>query len=119
MAAESVLATGYDPSNWELTKRLLGYIRPFFKFFLVMIVTALGRESLYSLVAPVLVMLIVDYILVPVSPDKTNWFLDLLKSWTGIRDPVGLLAILSALIVVFAILRGVFSVIHRTYRAML
>jgi len=113
------LATGYDPSNWELTKRLLGYIRPFFKFFLVMIVTALGRESLYSLVAPVLVMLIVDYILVPVSPDKTNWFLDLLKSWTGIRDPVGLLAILSALIVVFAILRGVFLVIHRSYRAML
>jgi len=84
-----------------------------------MIVTALGRESLYSLVAPVLVMLIVDYILVPVSPDKTNWFLDLLKSWTGIRDPVGLLAILSALIVVFAILRGVFLVIHRSYRAML
>ena len=113
------MATGYDPSNWELTKRLLGYIRPFFKFFVVMVVTALGRESLYSLVAPVLVMFIVDCILVPVSPDKTNWFLDLLKSWTGIIDPVGLLAILSALIVVFAILRGVFLVIHRSYRAML
>ena len=84
-----------------------------------MVVTALGRESLYSLMAPILVMLIVDYILVPVSPDKTNWFLDLLKSWTGIKDSIGLLAILSALIMVFAILRGVFLVIHRTYRAML
>jgi len=117
--AESGLAMGYNPSNWELTKRLLGYIRPFFKFFVVMVVTALGRESLYSLMAPILVMFIVDYILVPVSPDKTNWFLDLLKSWTGIKDSIGLLTILSALIVVFAILRGVFSVIHRTYRAML
>lgn len=109
----------YNPSNWELTKRLLGYIKQFPKTFVIMIATSLGRESLYSLVAPLLVMLIVDYILVPVSPDKTNWFLGLLKSWAGIKDPVGLLAILSALMVVFAILRGVFLVIHRTYRAML
>jgi ATP-binding cassette subfamily B protein len=109
----------YNPSNWELTKRLLGHIRPFWKMFVIMIATALGRESLYSLLAPLFVMLIVDYILVPVSPDKTNWFLDLLKSWTGIKDPVGLLAVLSALIVILAILRGVFFVIHRTYRAML
>jgi ATP-binding cassette subfamily B protein len=112
-------AVEYNPSNWDLTKRLLGYIRPFWKVFVFMIATALGRESLYSLVAPLLVMLIVDYILVPVSPDKTNWFLDLLKSWTGIKDPVGLLAVLSALIVVLAISRGVFFVIHRTLRAML
>ena len=109
----------YNPSNWELTKRLLGYIRQFQKTFVIMVATSLGRESLYSLVAPLLVLLIVDYILVPVSPDKTNWFLDLLKSWAGIKNPVGLLAILSALIVVFAILRGVFLVIHRTYRAIL
>ena len=109
----------YNPSNWALTKRLLGYIRPFWKIFVTMIATALGRESLYSLLAPLFVMLIVDYILVPVSPDKTNWFLDLLKSWTGIKDPVGSLAILSAFIVVLAILRGVFFVIHRTLRAML
>jgi len=109
----------YNPSNWELTKRLLGYIRQFPKTFVIMVATSLGRESLYSLVAPLLVLLIVDYILVPVSPDKTNWFLDLLKSWAGIKNPVGLLAILSALIVVFAILRGVFLVIHRTYRAIL
>ena len=109
----------YNPSNWQLTKRLLGYIRPFWKIFVTMVATALGRESLYSLTAPLFVMLIVDYILVPVSPGKTNWFLDLLKTWTGIKDPVGLLAILSALIIVFAILRGLFFVIHRTYRAML
>jgi len=109
----------YNPSNWELTKRLLDYIRQFLRNFLIMIATALGRESLYSLVAPLLVMLIVDYILVPVSPDKTNWFLDFLKSWTGIKDHIGLLAILSALIVVLAILRGVFQIIHRTARAML
>ena len=109
----------YNPSNWELTKRLLGYIRLFWKFFVIMVATALGRESLYSLTAPLFVMLIVDYILVPASPGKTNWFLDLLKSWTGIKDPVGLLTILSSLIVVFAILRGLFFVIHRTYRAIL
>lgn len=109
----------YNPSNWELTKRLLGHIRPFLKIFVIMIATALGRESLYSLVVPVLVMLIIDFILVPISPGKTDWFLDLLKSWTGIKDPVGLLAILSALIVVFAILRGLFQIIHRTARAML
>ena len=84
-----------------------------------MVATALGRESLYSLVAPLMVMLIVDFVLVPVSPDKTNWFLELLKNRTGIGDPVGLLALLSALIVVLGILKGIFFVIHRTYRAML
>ena len=114
-----MMVVPYNPSNWDLFKRLLGQIRPFWKMFVLMIATALGRESLYSLVAPLFVMLIVDFILVPVSPDKTNWFLELLKSWTGIRDPVALLAILSTLVVVFAILRGLFFVIHRTYRAML
>jgi len=119
MVAESNLAMGYNPSNWDLTKRLLGYIRPFLKMFVIMIATALGREALYSLVAPVLIMLIIDFILVPASTYKSNWFLDFIKSSTGIKDPVGLLAILSALIVSLAILRGLFQIIHRTARAML
>jgi ATP-binding cassette subfamily B protein len=109
----------YDPSNWDLTKRLLGHIKPFLRIFLLVLATALGREALYSLVSPLFIMLIVDFILVPASPDKTNWFLELLKSWTGIRHPGGLLILLSALIVAFAVLRGFFFVIHRTYRALL
>ncbi len=109
----------YNPSNWELTRRLLGYIRPFLGTYIAVNVTAFGREGVYSLVAPILVMLIIDYVLVPVGPGMTNWFIEFLKSWTGIQDRVGLLAILCGLIVLLAILRGVFFVVHRTFRGIL
>lgn len=35
----------YDPSDWDLTKRLLGYMRPFMGIFLGIIVTAFGRHG--------------------------------------------------------------------------
>jgi ABC-type multidrug transport system fused ATPase/permease subunit len=80
--------------------------------------TAFGREGIYSLIAPLLVMLIIDYVLVPV-PGKTNWFLELLKAWTGVSDSFMLLVILSGLIVLLAIIRAVFFAVHRYFRGIL
>ena len=77
--------------------------------------TAFGREGIYSLLAPLLIMLIVYYVLIPV-PGSTNWFIDLIRSWTGVSGGYGLLFILSLLIIITALLRGVFFVVHRTYR---
>lgn len=108
----------YNPSDWELTKRLLGYMRPFMKTFIGILVTAFGRHGVYALLSPLLVMLIIDYILLPV-PGRTNWFMELLKSVTGVTDPLGLLLILCGLIVALALIRGVFHVIHITLRATL
>lgn len=110
------MVVGYNPSNWELTKRLLGYMKPLLGVFVVVVVTAFGREPMYQLLVPLFVMLIVDYVLLPL-PGRTNWFLELLKNWTGITDRFGLLAILCALIVCVAIVRGFFFVVHRTWRA--
>ncbi|RLI10135.1 ABC transporter ATP-binding protein [Candidatus Bathyarchaeota archaeon] len=109
----------YNPSSWELTKRLLGYMRPFLHIFAAILATALGRQALFSLVSPLLVMLIIDYVLVPVSPGQTNWFLELLKGWTGVSDGIGLLVVLCSLIVVLAVVRGAFAVVHITMRATL
>lgn len=111
------MKNSYQPSNWELTRRLLGYIRPFFGTYLLVNITAIGREGIYTLVAPLLVMLIIDYVLVPVS--GTNWFLELIKSYTGITDRFALLVILCSLIVLAGILRSVFFVVHRTLRGVL
>ncbi len=113
------MASQYNPSSWELTKRLLGYIKPFMDTYIMMNLTAFGREGIYTLVAPLLVMLIVDYVLVPVGPQQMNWFLELIKDWTGVNDRFGLLTILSGLLIFFAVLRGIFFVIHRTFRGIL
>jgi ATP-binding cassette subfamily B protein len=113
------MSNHYNPSNWELTKRLLSYIKPFMNTYIMMNLTAFGREGIYTLVAPLLVMLIVDYILVPVGPQQTNWFLELIKGLTGVNDRLGLLTILSSLLIFFAVLRGIFFVIHRTFRGIL
>lgn len=91
-------------------------MKPFLHFLAIVLVTALGREALFSLVAPLFVMLIIDYILIPASPDQTNWFLELLKSWTGITDRFGLLIILCSFIVVVSILRAIFVIVHKTWR---
>ena len=91
-------------------------MKPFLHFLAIVLVTALGREALFSLVAPLFVMLIIDYILIPASPDQTNWFLELLKSWTGITDRFGLLIILCSFIVVVSILRAIFVIVHKTCR---
>jgi len=80
--------------------------------------TAFGREGVYSLIAPLIVMLIIDYVLVPV-PGDTNWFLELIKQWTGVTDRYGLLTILVLLIILLAIIRATFFVIHRYYRGVL
>jgi len=109
----------YNPSNWELTKRLLGYIKPFMTTYIMVNITAFGREAIYALLAPLLVMLIVDYVLVPIGPAQTNWFLELIKSWIGVDDRLGLLTILVGLILLLAMLRGAFFVIHRTFRGIL
>ncbi len=108
----------YSPSSWKLTKRLLGYIRPFIGTYLLVNVTAIGREGIYTLVAPLLVMLIIDLVLVPVS-GRTNWFFDLIQNWTGVTERFTLLAILCSLIILMAVLRSVFFVVHRTLRGIL
>ncbi len=108
----------YSPSSWKLTKRLLGYIRPFLGTYLLVNVTAIGREGIYTLVAPLLVMLIIDLVLVPVS-GRTNWFFDLIQNWTGVTERFTLLAILCSLIILMAVLRSVFFVVHRTLRGIL
>jgi len=108
----------YNPSSWELTKRLLGYMRPFLKIFAGIVLTAFGRHGLFALLSPLLVMLIIDFILVPV-PGRTHWFLDMLKGWTGVQDQTDLFIVLCVLIVALAVIRGVFHVIHITLRATL
>ena len=112
------MTSQYNPSSWELTKRLLGYMRQFLHIFAGIVLTAFGRHGLFALLSPLLVMLIIDYILVPV-PGRTHWFLEYLKGLTGVTDQVGLLIILCSLIVLLAIIRGVFHVIHITLRASL
>ena len=112
------MTTECNPSSWELTKRLLGYIKPYMSTYILINLTAFGREGIYSLIAPLLVLLIIDYVLVPV-PGKTNWFLELIKSWTGVSDRFGLLVILSSLIILFAVLRAIFFVVHRYYRGVM
>jgi len=114
-----MMSSNFNLSSWQITKRLLGYIKPFTGTYIIMNVTAFGREGTYTLVAPLLVMLIVDYVLVPVGSAQSNWFLELIKNWTGISDRLGLLMILVTLLLLFAVLRSVFSVVHRTYRGIL
>jgi len=108
----------YDRSNWELTKRLLGYIKPFLGTYILVNITAIGREGIYSLVAPLLVMLIIDFVLVP-TPGRNNWFFDLMRSYTGITDRFTLLLILCSLIILAGTLRSVFFIVHRTLRGIL
>ena len=110
--------TEYNPSNWELTKRLLGYMKPFMGVFIGIVVTAFGRHGVFALIVPLIIALIIDYVLVPV-PGNTHWFIELVENWTGISDPTGLLLILCGLIVALAVIRGFFHVIHITLRATL
>jgi len=108
----------YDRSNWELTKRLLCYIKPFLGTYILVNITAIGREGIYSLVAPLLVMLIIDFVLVP-TPGRNNWFFDLMRSYTGITDRFTILLILCSLIILAGTLRSVFFIVHRTLRGIL
>lgn len=96
----------------------MGYMRSFLHIFAGILLTAFGRHGLFALLSPLLVMLIIDYIIVP-TPGRTHWFLELLKSWTGVTDQLGLLILLCALIVALAVVRGVFHVVHITLRATL
>jgi len=112
------LNTSYDPSGWALTRRLLGYIKPYLGTYLIINLTAFGREGVYSLLAPLLVMLIIDHVLVPV-PGHENWFMEWLRATTGVTDRHALLVILAGLMVMLAVTRAVFFVIHRYYRGVL
>ncbi len=112
------MKTEYNPGSWELTKRLLGYIKPYMGTYMLINLTAFGREGVYSLLAPLLVMLIIDYVLVPV-PGDTNWFMELIKNWTGVTDRYVLLSILVGLIIILALSRFAFFIIHRYYRGVL
>ena len=108
----------YNPSSWELTKRLLGYMKPFMGIFIGIVLTAFGRHGIFALLSPLIVMLIIDYILIPV-PGKTHWFLEFVKVTSGVTDSMGLLIILCSMIIALAIIRGVFHVVHITLRAAL
>jgi ABC-type multidrug transport system fused ATPase/permease subunit len=93
-------------------------MRQFLHIFVGIVLTAFGRSGLFALLSPLLVMLIIDYILIPV-PGRTHWFLELLKEWTGVQYQIDLLILLCALIIALALLRGVFHVVHITLRASL
>ena len=108
----------YNPSNWDLTKRLLGYIKPYMGTYIVINLTAFGREGVYSLLAPLIVMLIIDYTLVPV-PGAKNWFIDLIKSWMGVTDRGVLLVVLVGCILILALFRFTFLILHRYYRGVM
>ena len=108
----------YNPSSWVLTKRLLGYMKPFMGIFIGIVLTAFGRHGIFALLSPLIVMLIIDYIVMPV-PGKTHWFLEFVKVTTGVTDSMGLLIILCSMIIALAIIRGVFHVVHITLRAAL
>ncbi len=108
----------YNPSDWTLTKRLLGYMKPFMGIFIGIVLTAFGRHGIFALIAPLIVALIIDYVLVPI-PSETHWFIELVKKWTKTSDQTGLLLILCGVIVALAIIRGVFHVTHITLRATL
>jgi len=110
--------TEYYPSDWALTKRLLGYMKPFMGIFIGIVLTAFGRHGIFALIAPLIVALIIDYVLVPI-PDHTHWFIKLIKNWTGVTDQLGLLLILCGIIVALAVIRGFFHVTHITLRAAL
>jgi ATP-binding cassette subfamily B protein len=112
------LNQAYDPSGWALTKRLLGYIKPYMGTYLLINLTAFGREGVYSLLAPLLVMLIIDHVLVPV-PGGENWFVEWLRASTGVSDRRALLVILAGLMIMLAVTRAVFFVVHRYYRGVL
>ncbi len=115
---EATSVEEYNPTKWELTERLLGYMKPFLNIFAGILITAFGRHGIYELVWPLIVMLIIDFILVPI-PGQSHWFIDLLQQWTGVSNNAGLLIILCSLIVVLALLRGFFHVVHITLRATL
>ena len=108
----------YNPSDWNLTKRLLGYMKPFMGIFIGIVLTAFGRHGIFALIAPLIVALIIDYVLIPV-PGNTHWFIELVKNWTGVTDQAGLLLILCSIIVGLAVIRGFFHVTHITLRATL
>jgi ABC-type multidrug transport system fused ATPase/permease subunit len=106
----------YNPSNWNLTKRLLGQIRPYLGIFLVINVTSIW--SVLNLVMPLLVLLVIDYVLIPV-PGDTNWFMEIVKTSTGVTDRYGLLLILISMMILLHLVRGVLTVIHRYTRGIL
>ena len=110
--------TEYNPTDWTLTKRLLSYMKPFIGIFIGIVLTAFGRHGIFALIAPLIVALIIDYVLVPVH-GQTHWFIELIKDWTGVTDQVGLLLILCGIIVALAVIRGFFHVTHITLRAAL
>jgi ABC-type multidrug transport system fused ATPase/permease subunit len=112
------LLTEYNPSDWILTKRLLGYMKPFMGIFIGIVLTAFGRHGIFALIAPLIVALIIDYVLVPI-PGHSHWFIELVKNWTGVTDPIGLLLVLCGIIVALAVIRGFFHVTHITLRATL
>jgi ATP-binding cassette subfamily B protein len=112
------MKSAYNPSSWELTKRLLGYIKPYIGTYILINLTAFGREGVYSLLAPLVVMLIIDFALIP-APGAQNWFIDLLRQWTGVTDRSGLLVILVGCILLLALLRFTFFVVHRYYRGVM
>jgi ABC-type multidrug transport system fused ATPase/permease subunit len=93
-------------------------MKPFMGIFVGIVLTAFGRHGVFALIAPLLVALIIDYILVPI-PGETHWFIELIKNWTGVNDQTGLLLILCSIIVALAVIRGFFHVIHITLRATL
>ena len=86
--------------------------------FIGIVITAFGRHGIFALIAPLIVALIIDFILVPV-PGAENWFIDLVKNVTRVTSPTGLLITLCGLIVLLAVIRGFFHVIHITLRAAL
>jgi ATP-binding cassette subfamily B multidrug efflux pump len=93
-------------------------MKPFMAIFIGIVLTAFGRHGIFALIAPLIVALIIDYVLVPI-PGRTHWFIEMIKNLTGVNSQTGLLLILCSLIVSLAVIRGIFHVTHITLRATL
>ena len=86
--------------------------------FIGIFITAFGRHGIFALLSPIIIMLIIDFILVPI-PGASHWFIDFIINRLGVTNQSQLLVTLCLVIVFLAIIRGVFHVIHITLRAAL
>lgn len=108
----------YNPSDWALTKRLIGYMGSFMGIFIGILITAFGRHGIFALLSPIIIMLIIDFILVPTS-GANHWFIDFIRTTLGVSSQSQLLVTLCLVIVFLAVVRGVFHIVHITLRAAL
>ena len=93
-------------------------MKSFMGIFIGIIVTAFGRHGIFALLSPIIIMLIIDFILVP-TPGASHWFIDFITNTFRVTGQNQLLITLCLVIVFLAVVRGMFHVVHITLRAAL